>query len=405
MLIDAKIMKKLREHATILESVPDHQKDWHPDSQPRVLNLIDPSLYLLVYCQLRLCHQSSSSAQASLMSDKLESVYDYDLDNGLDGSASSKQSASSSSSSYSEESDTDEQYGPYTSPNFCWLPSEFRVHDNGAATIESYINNLHPVKHAALYLIIASIFSKFLPLLEQVVTDLVHPRKPGVELNPYECYEYERPEPEPKSGHWAYLEYLDELQAWKEDASYVDPQPKPFVVPKRPISPYRLCGRIELTPEAHSYSSKDWSVMGLANECIIATGVYFYDMANIAPCSLTFREALCAKHYPSGSFEYYAMCFANGLDIEYRDGDVDIYNEQCMVFPNNIQYQMPELALDDATRPGHCKMLTFYFVDPSMRIPSTEIVPPQQKDWWTEDILSSEPFRSLPLLVMDGIMD
>ncbi|KAJ2107533.1 hypothetical protein GGI16_001491 [Coemansia sp. S142-1] len=302
--------------------------------------------------------------------------------------------------------------------------NRFRVDDNGAITIESYINNLHPVKHAALYLIIASIFSKFLPLLEQVVTDLVHPQKPGVELNPYECYEYERPEPEPKSGRWAYLEYLDELQAWKEDVSYVDPQPKPFVVPKRPISPYRLHGRrlqaivklssIELTPEAHSYSSKDWNVMGLANERIIATGMFFYNVANIAPCSLTFREALRAKHYPSDSFEYYAMCFANGLNIEYGDGahdvsqelgDVDIYEEQCVVFPNTIQYQMPELALEDATKPGHCKMLTFYFVDPSTRIPSTEIVPPQQKDWWTEDILSSEPFRSLPLLVMDGIMD
>ncbi|KAJ2396150.1 hypothetical protein GGF41_008645, partial [Coemansia sp. RSA 2531] len=231
------------------------------------------------------------------------------------------------------ESDTDEQYGPYISPNFCWLPSEFRVDDNGAITIESYINNLHPVKHAALYLIIASIFSKFLPLLEQVVTDLVHPQKPGVELNPYECYEYERPEPEPKSGRWAHLEYLDELQAWKEDASYVDPQPKPFVVPKRPISPYRLRGRrlqaivklssIELTPEAHSYSSKDWNVMGLANERIIATGMFFYNVANIAPCSLTFCEVLRAKHYPSDSFEYYAMCFANGLNIEYGDGAHD----------------------------------------------------------------------------------
>ncbi|KAJ2077012.1 hypothetical protein GGI09_008298, partial [Coemansia sp. S100] len=212
-LIDAEIMKKLREHATILESVPDRQKDWHPNSQPRVLNLIDPSLYPLVYCQSRLCRQSSSSAQASLMSDKPveyprslcrwreilsdasgsgptcylppalpreedysleESAHDYDSDNDSDGSTSSEQSASSSSSSSSssEESDTDEQYGPYTSPNFCWLPSEFRVDNNGAVTIESYINNLHPVKHAALYPIIASILSKFLPLLEQVVTDL-----------------------------------------------------------------------------------------------------------------------------------------------------------------------------------------------------------------------------------------
>ncbi|KAJ2316992.1 hypothetical protein GGI00_006877 [Coemansia sp. RSA 2681] len=66
---------------------------------------------------------------------------------------------------------------------------------------------------------------------------------------------------------------------------------------------------------------------------------------------------------------------------------------------------MPELKLADKTKPGHCKMLTFYFVDPSTRIPSTEIVPPQQQEWHFEDILASEPFHSLPRLVVDGIMD
>ncbi|KAJ2822725.1 hypothetical protein FBU31_004505, partial [Coemansia sp. 'formosensis'] len=50
-------------------------------------------------------------------------------------------------------------------------------------------------------------------------------------------------------------------------------------------------------------------------------------------------------------------------------------------------------------------MLTFYFVDPTTRIPSTEVVPPQQRDWWMEDILSHEPFRSLPHLVVDSIMN
>ncbi|KAJ2260047.1 hypothetical protein GGI01_003252 [Coemansia sp. RSA 376] len=50
-------------------------------------------------------------------------------------------------------------------------------------------------------------------------------------------------------------------------------------------------------------------------------------------------------------------------------------------------------------------MLTFYVVDPSTRIPSTEIVPPQQQDWWSEDLLSSEPLGSLPQLIMGGIMD
>ncbi|KAJ2343039.1 hypothetical protein GGH92_005101, partial [Coemansia sp. RSA 2673] len=62
------------------------------------------------------------------------------------------------------------------------------------------------------------------------------------------------------------------------------------------------------------------------------------------------------------------------------------------------------LELADKTKSGHCKMLTFYFVDPSTRIPSTEIVPPQQQDWWVDDVVLCEPFRSLPQLVMDGIM-
>ncbi|KAJ2869866.1 hypothetical protein GGH93_006010, partial [Coemansia aciculifera] len=385
-LIDAETTEMLKRYAAILENVPDRQKDWHLDDCSRMLNLIDLSLYPLVYCQSWLCRQSSTSAQASLMSDMpvecpgslrrwremlsdaslektdpVESAHDYDSEYDSDRLASGEQCASLSS----EESEADEQYGPYTSPNFCWLPSEFRVDDNGAVTIESYINNLHPVKHAALYPIIASIFSKFLPLLERVVTDLVHPRNPGVELNLYECYKCSRPEPESRSGRWAYLEYLDEVRAWKEDASFVDPQPKPFVAPKRLINPFKLHGR--------RLQATDWNLVGLANERIIATGIFFYDVANIIRCGLEFREALHANFYPQDSFEYDAMCFANGLSIEYDDSmnsvsqklsGVDIYDGQCLVFPNTLQYQIPKFTRVNATKPGHCKMLTFYYVDP-----------------------------------------
>ncbi|KAJ2504068.1 hypothetical protein IWW47_002697, partial [Coemansia sp. RSA 2052] len=94
-----------------------------------------------------------------------------------------------------------------------------------------------------------------------------------------------------------------------------------------------------------------------------------------------------------------------GNPISQEIGDVDIKNGRCVVFPSILQHMMPELKLADRTKPGHCKMLTFYFVDPSTRIPSTEIVPPQQQEWYFEDVLASEPFRSLPHLVVDGIMD
>lgn len=67
------------------------------------------------------------------------------------------------------------------SGNLCWPPTDFVVDSYGKTTFESYINDLHPVADAKLYPIIAEImFTKFVPMLEQVVTDLAHPREQRV---------------------------------------------------------------------------------------------------------------------------------------------------------------------------------------------------------------------------------
>ncbi|KAJ2748076.1 hypothetical protein GGI19_006270, partial [Coemansia pectinata] len=170
---------------------------------------------------------------------------------------------------------------------------------------------------------------------------------------------------------------------------------------------------IELTSKSPIYGGEDWSIAGLANERIIATGVFFYDVANIAPSNLRFREALCSWDFAVEQFDIESVVKAYGIeqsrliesDLISQDlGSVGIKNGQCVVFPNILQVKVSELKLADKKMPGHCKMLTFYFVDPSTRIPSTEIVPPQQQDWHFEDVLASKPFRSLPHLVVDGIM-
>ncbi|KAJ2800377.1 hypothetical protein H4S07_005192, partial [Coemansia furcata] len=68
-----------------------------------------------------------------------------------------------------------------------WLPTDFNVNDDGSVTIHSYINNLHPVRYAALYQSISKVFAKFVPLLEQVATDMIHPRKFRAEFSPETC--------------------------------------------------------------------------------------------------------------------------------------------------------------------------------------------------------------------------
>ncbi|KAJ2036408.1 hypothetical protein GGI03_002816 [Coemansia sp. RSA 2337] len=408
-LVDVETTDELKDYVAILEGVPDYQKDWYPEGQSCVLNLIDPSLYPLIYSRLWRCRQASTSPQVALT---LNAPREFPV--SLAKWRQALGGTGNGGSGY---------YIPTFrgcletcySEKFCWLPSEFHVDDNGTVTIESYINNLHPVKHAALYSIIANVFSKFLPLLEQVVTDLVYPRQPRVKPDASKYYKSDEPKPDI---------YSDDCDRWKEEAEFVPPQPEPFVAPARPVNPYSLRGRrlqtivrmsnVELATENPEYSDKIWRLAGLANERIVATCVYFYDVANISPACLRFREAISSWDFEADNHDVNSVVKVYGLDenlvhdayfVSQEVGDVDIKDGRCLVFPNIYQHKMPELKLDDSTKPGHCKMLTFYVVDPSTRIPSTEIVPPQQQDWWSEDLLSSEPLGSLPQLIMGGIMN
>ncbi|KAJ2891620.1 hypothetical protein IWW38_003542, partial [Coemansia aciculifera] len=59
-----------------------------------------------------------------------------------------------------------------------WLPTDFIVNDNGTVSICSYINNLDPTRYAALYRTISKVFANFVPLVEQVTTEVIHSCKP-----------------------------------------------------------------------------------------------------------------------------------------------------------------------------------------------------------------------------------
>lgn len=82
--------------------------------------------------------------------------------------------------------DTDEAVDKtFCSEKFQWLPADVQVSADGRAVFESYINNLHPQEYAQLYQVLGQIFSKFVPMFEKVLTDLLFPiRRPTtVELD------------------------------------------------------------------------------------------------------------------------------------------------------------------------------------------------------------------------------
>ena len=67
----------------------------------------------------------------------------------------------------------------FISERFQWLPSDFTVSDTGKASLSSsYINNVHPARHADLYTVIPEILERTLPMFERVLSDLRRPLLP-----------------------------------------------------------------------------------------------------------------------------------------------------------------------------------------------------------------------------------
>ena len=126
-----------------LEAVPDSDGDWHNGSNGLIHNLVDPSLYPIVYGRT-VGKVPGPDTAAILEPPKIED-------------ASPK----------------------YVSRRFQWIPSDFSVDNNGKVTLSSpYITNIHPTHHKELYSIIPEILECALPMFERVLSDLLRPLLP-----------------------------------------------------------------------------------------------------------------------------------------------------------------------------------------------------------------------------------
>lgn len=135
-LIDAELRSRLREAVRVLEEVPEEEKDWHPGSDGQVLDLVHPSLFCLV----------------------------------REVSGGPERAWENPTSPYSKYEFSD---------RFQWLPTDVDVSADGEAAFRSYVNNVHPEDHRELAAVLPELLTRMLPLLENVLTDLRHPRPRG----------------------------------------------------------------------------------------------------------------------------------------------------------------------------------------------------------------------------------
>ncbi|WP_307167389.1 DUF4246 domain-containing protein [Streptomyces rishiriensis] len=355
LLVDDKLRSRLREAVRVLEQVPEAEKDWHPGSGGQVLDLVHPSLFCLV--------RGVSVAPEEAWQNPTDRYSRYEF-----------------------------------SEKFQWLPTDVDVSDDGDVTFRSYVNNVHPEAHRELASVLPDLFACVRPLLENVLTDLRHPRPLRIEADPFGWYDSEPEYPEKSSysddgAHAEALRAWEEAQDdWWENRSPVVPDAPAFTPPESPGESARvdLRGRrlqvivklatIHLTPDKPEYPGGSWHVEGMMNERIVSTCIYYWDSENITESRLSFRAALDDPNYEQND--------DNGLREVYGLEDEDALNQmlgsastpagRCLAFPNILQHRVGSFRLTDPARPGHRKILAFFLVDPSEKIVSTSDVPPQQ---------------------------
>lgn len=418
-----------------LENVPEDEKDWHPGSNQQVLDLVHPSLWPLVYGRSRIVVEKRINLEESLKMCGTGKVIPVPLPSEREGSGDLQ---GFESDYHTVELPAHAQH-IYLSQHFQWLPCDVTLDvASGKAKIDSYINNLHPVKHAALYPVIEQLIEKSLPAWDIVYrwpnefeTQRLNTGKVGpMCTTPDACRGNPRWHPEcrpsnrPLDASEAERNREDQWQGgyeqsargvrdhdWFQETHKMNlPNADPSCINHIRITPghvkpsgfFNNASRIQvivklasihLTPENPSYDGGSWHVEGQLNEHICATALYYYDSDNITDSRLDFRtlanrEGLSAElHYDQS--DYYSIDRTYAIDSTGNTlqdvGSVLTRPGRALFFPNVFMHRVSPFRLDDPTRPGHRKILALFLVDPAIPITSTAHVPPQQKDWWVEE--------------------
>jgi hypothetical protein len=168
---------------------------------------------------------------------------------------------------------------------------------------------------------------------------------------------------------------------------------------------------IHLTPDNSVYEGGTWHVEGTLTERICASAIYYYDQDNITDSHLAFRqcldnEELCMipEQNEYSSLEAY-LGVANEEGALQGLGQVLTREGRLLVFPNSLQHQVQPFALQDASRPGHRKILAMFLVDPHRPVLSSATVPPQRRDWWADEVRAGGGLAVLPAEIFDLTVD
>ncbi|KAI9506974.1 hypothetical protein BX070DRAFT_218917 [Coemansia spiralis] len=315
------------------------------------------------------------------------------------------------------------------------LPSEVYVDAAGNARFMTYINNIHPIKHKQLYTTIERALTAVIPLFEELLTDMVYPLRlrifedisNGIDVRP------RVPEINKISDT-----FIKKYSEWYHKTKFVPLPSGKFTMPKRPSYPFSLrrqrlqvvVGSTEYIVPPTRSNTGDVAIIALnytfkvPNERIIAAAACYYKMENISSAKQGVSLHYCEDtwgHYhdhendmfSDGQGDEHLLDLQNDTaDRTFIDtslapscslGKQNIKEGTCLCFSALYDSNQLEVELVDLAKQGIIKDLAFYLVDPSVRRISTEIVPPQQTNWWMDEIFSLPFFQKIPWLIVERI--
>ncbi|KAL3911180.1 MAG: hypothetical protein SGARI_001763 [Bacillariaceae sp.] len=278
-----------------------------------------------------------------------------------------------------------------------WLPSEFFVASGTENTvptccINSYINNLHPIKYKGLYDKIGDLFVEALPVMEELLSEVndegnVRKQKPR-----FIATERSR------RRESAAIPKVELPVPWFSPPTYTS-QKQTVALHDRPLQVIVKLISMELKPEEehdydamtreermehyrreepHFFEGGHWHVEGTLDERIVASACCYLDSENVRERGLEFRDGSVGS---------------TGKEL----GTAATFPGRILVWPNYLHHKTGSVSLVDKTKPGHRTLCCFHLVDPTLRVRSTATVPPQQRSWLSDLV------TLIPAAATDGV--
>ena len=241
---------------------------------------------------------------------------------------------------------------PYESSKFQWLPSEFKIDNQGNCKIDSYINNL-PETEKEFYTNIEKAFTLVLPYFE-------------------DCYSY-----------------INAVKLYEEEDGWVDYSGKLSNENKLYKQISLKNKKLQVITKIVQISLKDnddfpgsWHVEGMSHENIVATATITLEQDDNFKSELYFKRIYTlAEAYdlvqsiPQNPDNSISELFNQ---IHVPIGKVDIKESNIVVFPNSHIHQ---INMNNSTKKEQKRtILVFWLINPDVRIISTKDIKQQNYD-------------------------